>query len=237
MSNPLVDCHELSCGYQADVPVVRSIDLKVNEGEIVALLGANGAGKTTTLLTLAALMPPLSGRSDVLRQRLGRTNTRALVRGGLAYVPEERALFFELTVAENLKLGGKPGRGQVDYVVGLFPALEPLLNRRAGLLSGGEQQMLALGRALQARPRLLFIDEMTLGLAPIIAESLVQVLRDIARQHGTAILLVEQHVRLALEAADRAYVLTNGVITMTGSSAEFARNTDLITSSYLGGPT
>lgn len=152
----------------------------------------------------------------------------------MALVPEDRSLFFGLTARENLKLGGRGRRIAITDVVELFPELEPLLDRRAGLLSGGEQQMLAIARALLGRPHLLMIDEMSLGLAPILVARLLPVVRKIAHETGAAVLLVEQHVHLALTVADRAYVLNRGEITLEGAGSELAGRRDLLEASYLG---
>ena len=149
-------------------------------------------------------------------------------------MPEDRSLFFELTVKENLRLGAAKGSADIDQALDYFPALKPILSRRAGLLSGGEQQMLAMGRALTVRPRLLMVDEMSLGLAPIIVERLLPVLRTIADETGAGVLVVEQHVHLALEVADRAYVLSHGNLALEGSAAELSENRHLLESSYMG---
>jgi branched-chain amino acid transport system ATP-binding protein len=229
----LLEIVDMSTGYNG-VAVVRDLDLHVDEGEVVALLGPNGAGKTTTLLTISALNPILQGDIKLLGRSIKGQRSHRLARAGLAHVPEDRSLFFQLTVKENLRLGA-PGAAAVNQALAYFPALEGLMDRRAGLLSGGEQQMLAMARALAVKPKLLMVDEMSLGLAPIIVERLLPVLRTIAAETGAGVLLVEQHVHLALEVADRAYVLSHGNLTMQGDAAHFRKNSHLLESSYLGG--
>ncbi len=233
-AGPLLDLVGLHAGYDG-IAVVRDLTLSVSVGEIVALLGPNGAGKTTTLLTISGLLAPLAGTIDVLGG--GPPSTRRpqeVARRGVAHVPEHRSLFYDLTVRENLRLGAV-GRGvDLDRVFEYFPALSKLLDRRAGLLSGGEQQMLALGRALVGNPRLLMVDEMSLGLAPIVVEGLLPVLRRISDETGAGIVLVEQHVNLALELADRAYVLNHGDLVLSGAADELAARSDLLESTYLG---
>ena len=229
----LLEIENLSTGYDG-VPVVRDLDLHVDEGEVVALLGPNGAGKTTTLLTTSALLPIIDGDVRLFGRSVNGRRPHLVARDGLAHVPEDRSLFFGLTVKENLRLGAAKGAADIDRALEYFPALGPILSRRAGLLSGGEQQMLAMGRALTVRPRLLMVDEMSLGLAPIIVERLLPVLRSIADSTGAGVLVVEQHVHLALEVADRAYVLSHGSLALEGSAAELSANRHLLESSYLG---
>ncbi|MGZ8735246.1 MAG: ABC transporter ATP-binding protein [Acidimicrobiia bacterium] len=237
---------KLSAGYEG-IPVVRDLDLEVSAGEVVALLGANGAGKTTTLLTVSGILPRIGGELDVFgaavpmprRIRLpgapSATGVWRRARSGVAYVPEDRSLFFDLTVAENLRVARRRrDQPAVDDALDHFPALRPLLARRAGLLSGGEQQMLALARALVSRPRLLLVDELSLGLAPIVVERLLPVVREIATERGIGVLLVEQHVPMALAVADRAVVLQRGRITVSGTAADLADRPELLEASYLG---
>jgi branched-chain amino acid transport system ATP-binding protein len=228
----VLEISNLSAGY-GGIPVVRDLNLTVNAGEVVALLGPNGAGKTTTLLTAAGVLPLLGGEVKVFDKSIKGRRPQHVARDGVALVPEDRALFFQLTVRENLKLGAKPGV-PIEDVFQYFPKLEELLDRRAGLLSGGEQQMLAVGRALLMSPKLLMVDEMSLGLAPVVVKALMPVLRQIADDKGCAVLLVEQHVQLALEVASRAYILAHGNLVHEGPADVLRKDRGLLESSYLG---
>ncbi|MFN8037469.1 MAG: ATP-binding cassette domain-containing protein [Acidimicrobiia bacterium] len=226
----LIAARDLSAGYGA-LAAVRGVDLEVRSGEVVALLGPNGAGKTTTLLALAGELTPLGG--EVVWRGSSRTAPlHARARQGLAFVPGERGVFAGLTTIGNLRLG----RGTVEDACGYFPELELLLHRRAGLLSGGEQQMLTLARALAAKPGLLLADELSLGLAPLAVRRILGAVRD-AADTGVGVLLVEQHARDALEISDRAYVLHNGRIEFAGDAEELRSDPAALRAAYLTGST
>ncbi|KRD03959.1 MULTISPECIES: ABC transporter ATP-binding protein [unclassified Streptomyces] len=222
---PLIEARSLSAGYGSQ-PVVRDLELEVRPGEVVALLGPNGAGKTTTLRALSGSLAPMGGEVRWLGEP-GRTPLHRRARQGLAYVGE-RAVFTRLDTADNLRVG----RVGSQQALELFPELEKRLSTSAGMLSGGEQQMLSLARALCRTPKLLLADELSLGLAPLVVDRLLHAVRE-AADRGLGALLVEQHVRKVLDVADRVYVLHRGHVTMTGTPAELRGNLDAIESSYL----
>lgn len=229
MTDTLIEAKQLSVGY-GKVPVVRDLDLQVGAGEVVALIGANGAGKTTTLLGLAGELTPMEGEVRFL----GRPTTAPMhvrCRNGLGYVTEDRSVISDMSVADNLKLAAVPPAVAFRY----FPALERIAHRRAGLCSGGEQQMLSLSRALGRDPKVLLVDELSLGLAPIIVANLLQAVRYAAAERSIGVLLVEQHVRHALKIADRVYVMDRGRVALSGSSDEMAGQLDRIEAAYLTG--
>ncbi|WP_225438354.1 ATP-binding cassette domain-containing protein [Candidatus Frankia nodulisporulans] len=224
----------VTSGYH-EGPVLRDVSLTVRAGEIVALLGANGAGKTTLIRTAAGQLPVSAGQLTLLGERVRRPVPSALARRGLAVVPQGRGALGRLTVRENLRMAaGRSHRGEIDRVLGWFPPLTGLLDRPAGELSGGERQRLALAVALVRRPRLLLVDELSFGLAPGVAPRLLELLRTIAAETSTGVLLVEQFAALALRVADRGYVLDRGRVALTASAAELIARPDLIEASYLG---
>ena len=228
----VLEIDRLVAGYDS-TPVVRDLSMHVDHGEVVALLGPSGAGKTTTLLTVSQILQPLSGEIRFAGESIVGRRPSSVAGSGLAHVPEERGVFAGLTVAENLRVATTDGDA-VDFVTELFPPLGRLMTRRAGLLSGGEQQMLAIGRAVAQRPKLLMVDELSLGLAPVIVDRLLPVLSQIAAELNAGVLMVEQQVQAALSTADRAYVLTHGELVLEGEAGELAGDQRLLTSSYLG---
>ncbi len=229
----VLSIEELAAGYDR-APVVRGITLSVGAREVVAVMGANGAGKTTTLRAISGIVHPLAGRILYQGKDLADTHPSARARMGIAHVPEGRGLFFGLTVAEHFRLGHRGERLDEEIAFRYFPALRELRARRAGLLSGGEQQMLAVGRALARRPKLLLLDELSLGLAPVIVERLLPVVREYALDSDCGVLLVEQHVHLALEVADRGYVLSHGEIVLHNQAEALRADRHLLIASYLG---
>lgn len=224
----------LTAGY-GKLAIVRELDLAVPSGTVTAVLGPNGAGKTTLMRTLAGLLPALGGAVSVGQNRLPNGRPVRANRSGVVLVPDNRALFTGLTVAENLEVARRRGARPSTDILELLPALRPRWKVRAGSLSGGEQQMLALGRALIQDPAVLLIDEMSMGLAPVVVEALLPAVRQIADSTGAAVVLVEQHVRLALEVADHAVVLVHGDVTLRGPAAELRDAPERLETAYLGG--
>ena len=237
MGRPLLTVHELEA-YYGRVCALHSVSLEVAEGSVVALLGANGAGKTTTLRVISGLLRPTRGSVEFDGKRIDGFGPDRLVRAGIVQVPEGRQIFADLTVRENLLLGGyarrdgSSARRESQRVFDYFPRLGERLQQRAGTLSGGEQQMLAIGRALMARPRLLLLDEPSLGLAPLLVKEIFRVIGDI-RAAGTTVLLVEQNAHMALSVADHAYVLETGRVILADRSAAL-RQREEVQRAYLG---
>jgi branched-chain amino acid transport system ATP-binding protein len=221
------------------IEAIKGISFKVDDGEIVTLIGANGAGKTTTMHAISGLLKPASGSIVMDGKDLTRTAPHRIVAMGLAQVPEGRHVFAQQTVEENLDLGAyfrkdKDGiKEDLEYVYGLFPRLRERHTQLAGTLSGGEQQMLAMGRALMARPRILLMDEPSMGLSPLLVSEIFHIIEEINKK-GTTILLVEQNAKRALAIADRAYVLETGRITLQGTGEELS-NDERVQKAYLGG--
>lgn len=224
--------------YYGSIHAIKDISFEVNEGEVVTLIGANGAGKSTTLNTVAGLLKPRSGEVEFGGNNLVGIPAHKIVKEGMALCPEGRRIFQQLTVRENLEMGAYIGDGStlekdINMVYELFPRLQERYKQIAGTLSGGEQQMLAMGRALMSHPKLLMLDEPSMGLAPILVEQIFDIIKRLHEQ-GTTILLVEQNAKMALSVADRGYVLETGRIVTTGTGKELLHN-DSVRKAYLGG--
>ena len=238
MAEPMLKIDNIDVYYGA-IHALKGISLEVNEGEIVTLIGANGAGKSTTLRTISGLLKPKTGSITFLGQNIAGVRAHEIVKKGISQVPEGRRVFAEMTVMENLDLGAfvrkdKAGIQQDrKHVFELFPRLEERKNQSAGTLSGGEQQMLAMGRALMSRPKLLLLDEPSMGLAPLLIKEIFNIIVDINKS-GTTVLLVEQNANMALSIANRAYVLETGRITLSGKAQDLAASED-VRKAYLGG--
>lgn len=223
--------------YYGNIHALKGISLEVHPDEIVALIGANGAGKSTTLKTISGLMRTKTGGITLMDEDISHAEAHKLVAKGLAHVPEGRRIFLQMTVQENLEMGAytQPGyvKDGINDVFERFPRLKHRKNQIAGTLSGGEQQMLAMGRALMSKPKLLMLDEPSMGLAPILVQQIFDIIKEL-HDAGTTILLVEQNAEMALQIADRAYVLESGRITISGTGKELAQS-DSIKKAYLGG--
>lgn len=223
--------------YYGAIHAIKDVSFEVNEGEIIALIGANGAGKSTILKTISGLMHPRSGKVTFMDQDITHAEAHKLVHCGLAHVPEGRHIFQQMTVQDNLEMGAfihkDLSREDLEMVFDLFPRLKERRKQVAGTLSGGEQQMLAMGRALMSHPKLLMLDEPSMGLAPILIDQIFEIVQSLHKA-GKTVLLVEQNASKALAIADRAYVLETGKVTLTGTGEELRRSDD-VRKAYLGG--
>ena len=230
--DPVLECRRLTCGY-GRVAVVRDLDLAVAKGEVVAIIGPNGAGKTTLLSTIAGFVRPLDGQV-LLHGRAMSGSATAAAAAGVVLVPDDRSLFTQLSVLQNLKLAQARGGRTVDDIVDLFPALRRRIRSRAGVLSGGEQQMLTLGRGLMRPGHVLLIDEMSMGLAPSVVADLLPALQRACRETDTAVLLVEQHAEVVETIADQIVVMVHGDVAYRGSAERARADRNAIEAAYLG---
>ena len=234
----MLKLENVQSGY-GNILAVKGISLEVNQGEIITLIGANGAGKSTTLLTISGIVGCRSGRILLNDEEIHKLGTDEIVKRGICQVPERRHIFPELTVQENLDMGAfmrndtQQIKQDLDYVYSLFPILEERRNQDGGTLSGGEQQMLAVSRALMAKPQLLLLDEPSMGLAPLIIKQIFEIIKKINLENNVTIFLVEQNANQALQIADRGYVIENGKITITGNADSLLSNKD-VQKAYLG---
>jgi branched-chain amino acid transport system ATP-binding protein len=225
--------------YYGNIQAIKGISIEVNEGEIVTLIGANGAGKSTLLKTLSGLLKPKNGTIQYMGNNISGRPVQEIVKAGISHVPEGRRVFANMTVEENLELGAYLRKDSIEIrkdlekVYELFPRLHERRKQLSGTLSGGEQQMLAMGRAIMARPKLLLLDEPSMGLAPLFVKTIFQIIEEINR-NGTTILLVEQNANMALSIASRAYVIETGKVVISGTAAEL-QESDQIKLAYLGG--
>jgi branched-chain amino acid transport system ATP-binding protein len=244
-TEPLLELHAVSSGYEGsraewDRPVIAGLDLRIEQGELVTLLGPNGSGKSCVLLALAGLLKITGGSIEFRGADVTRMPAEIRARSGISLVPEGRRLFAGMTVRENLRLAATSlGRSEADgiaLVIDLFPQLRGLLDKTAGSLSGGEQQMCAIGRGLMARPSLLMIDELSLGLAPVVVERLIEAVKRVNRELGITVLFVEQGAELAIDVAERVVVLSLGRKVFDASAAEAVASRDTIERAYLGLP-
>ncbi|MBS44319.1 MAG: ABC transporter ATP-binding protein [Nocardioides sp.] len=231
---PLLEVEGLTAGY-GGVQAVRDLSFTVGPGEVVALLGPNGAGKTTSLLATVGLLPLMSGTVRALGQPVDTRKPHLLARRGVMMVPDDRGIFYGLSVADHFRLARRRAdASRRALVLERFPALERLMSRKVGLLSGGEQQMLTIAKALLAEPKVLMIDEMSLGLAPKIVQEMLPSIRDLAKQEGIGLVLVEQHIELALSVADRGLILNHGRVVLDGPASELLQRRDQVEAAYFG---
>jgi branched-chain amino acid transport system ATP-binding protein len=225
--------------YYGNIQALKGVSIEVSEGEIITLIGANGAGKTTTLMSISGIVPPRSGEILFENKPIHQMPGNEIVALGLCQVPEGRRIFPYLTVSENLDMGAflrtdsDRIKADIEYIFELFPILAERRNQAGGTLSGGEQQMLAISRALMSKPRLLLLDEPSLGLAPLVVKQIFDIIRKIRSEQNTTIFLVEQNANMALKIADRGYVMENGKITLTDTAANLLSN-DAVRKAYLG---
>jgi len=232
MNSAALEC-SVTVGYNRLV-VARDIALRIDPGQVLAVLGPNGAGKTTLLLTLAGFLPPVDGWATLAGGPIKLGSPRRMSKAGVVLVPDRRALFTQLTTVENLRIASRSNGPSVDEVLDVFPTLRARSRIKAGMLSGGEQQMLAVGRALVQGPKVLLIDEMSMGLAPIVVEQLMPTVRKVADETNAGVVLVEQHVQVALDVADDALVLVHGEVTLTGSAQVLRSDPAALEAAYLG---
>ena len=230
---PVLECRDLDVGY-GKLTVARDITFTLQPKKVLTILGPNGAGKTTLLMTLAGFLAPRAGTVSINGETVRGSSPRRMNQAGLVLVPDFRALFTELTPVQNLKLAAPRG-ADLGPVLDLFPALQRREKLRVADLSGGEQQMLAIARALVQSPKLLLIDEMSMGLAPVAVEALMPVIRQVADERGASVIMVEQHVQLALEVADEAMVMVHGAVVLSGSAETYRHDISAVESAYLSG--
>ena len=234
----MLELRSVNAAY-GNIQVLHNIDLEIHTGEIITLIGANGAGKSTTLMAISGIVPVRSGKILFEGNNINKYSPEKLVSMGISQVPEGRHIFPELTVMENLDMGAflrndaQGIKDDLDYVFSLFPILADRKNQDGGTLSGGEQQMLAMSRALMARPKLMLLDEPSMGLAPLVIKQIFEIVKKINKENNTTIFLVEQNANQALHVADRGYVIENGVITISDSAENLLENQD-IQKAYLG---
>ncbi len=234
-SQPMLDLHDVHT-YYGHIHALKGVSITVNQGEIVTLIGSNGAGKSTTLKTISGLLHPRRGTVSLFDRQIGNQPAHKVAAMGVAHAPEGRRVFSRMTVRENLEMGafarGRVDAADMERVFALFPRLQERLNQQAGTMSGGEQQMLAIGRALMAKPTLLLLDEPSMGLAPLMVEAIFGVIKDINKL-GMTVLLVEQNALMALAVANRGYVIQTGHIVLADSAAALRQN-EMVRKAYLG---